>query len=116
MRISDRSSDVCSSDLITAACLKLFPRPAETEVAFVAVRDPAAAVELLARARAATGDRVNAFELIPHIGLHFALKHVPGIEDPLAGRRGWYVLVDLASSRAAASLPDRSGERRVGKK
>src|SRR3546814_12662029 len=91
MRISDWSTDVCSSVL----------------VAFVAVRDPAAAVELLARARAATGDRVNAFELIPRIGLDFALKHVPGIEDPLAGRSGWYVLVELASGRSA--------ERRVGK-
>src|SRR3546814_18960545 len=101
MRISDRSSDVCSSDLITAACLKLFPRPAETEVAFVAVRDPAAAVELLARARAATGDRVNAFELIPRIGLDFALKHAPGIEAPIAGRSGWSVQSGRAVSRAS---------------
>jgi FAD/FMN-containing dehydrogenase len=91
---------------ITAACLKLFPRPAETEVAFVAVRDPAAAVELLARARAATGDRVNAFELIPRIGLDFALKHVAGIEDPLDAANDWYVLVELASGRADGSLRD----------
>jgi FAD/FMN-containing dehydrogenase len=92
--------------IITAACLKLFPRPAETEVAFVAVRDPAAAVELLARARAATGDRVNAFELIPRIGLDFALKHVAGIEDPLDAANDWYVLVELASGRADGSLRD----------
>ncbi|HMA15910.1 MAG TPA: FAD-binding oxidoreductase [Kiloniellaceae bacterium] len=90
--------------IITAACLKLFPRPAETEVAFVAVRDPTAAVELLGRARAATGDRVNAFELIPRIGLDFALKHIEGIEDPLGERSDWYVLVELASGRADGSL------------
>lgn len=90
--------------VITAACLKLFPRPAETEVAFVAVRDPAAAVELLGRARAATGDRVNAFELIPRIGLDFALKHVEGIEDPLSAPSDWYALVELASGRADGSL------------
>ena len=90
--------------IITAACLKLFPRPAETEVAFVAVRDPAAAVDLLGRARAATGDRVNAFELIPRIGLDFALKHVEGIEDPLAEPNDWYALVELASGRADGSL------------
>jgi FAD/FMN-containing dehydrogenase len=90
--------------IITAACLKLFPRPAETEVAFVAVTDPAAAVELLGRARAATGDRVNAFELIPRIGLDFALKHVEGIEDPLSERSDWYALVELASGRADGSL------------
>ena len=90
--------------IITAACLKLFPRPAETEVAFVAVRDPAAAVELLARARAATGDRVNAFELIPRLGLDFALKHVAGIEDPLEEASDWYVLLELASGRADGAL------------
>jgi FAD/FMN-containing dehydrogenase len=90
--------------IITAACLKLFPRPAETAVAFVAVTDPAAAVELLGRARAATGDRVNAFELIPRRGLDFALAHVEGIEDPLAESSDWYVLVELASGRADGSL------------
>jgi FAD/FMN-containing dehydrogenase len=90
--------------IITAACLKLFPRPAETEVAFVAVTDPAAAVELLGRARAATGDRVNAFELIPRIGLDFALKNLKAIEDPLGERSDWYVLVELASGRADGSL------------
>ena len=90
--------------VITAACLKLFPRPAETAVAFVAVTDPAAAVELLGRARAATGDRVNAFELIPRIGLDFALKHVEGIEDPLSESSDWYALVELASGRADGSL------------
>ncbi|MGD1878759.1 MAG: FAD-binding oxidoreductase [Kiloniellaceae bacterium] len=92
--------------ILTAACLKLFPRPAETEVAFIAVSDPAAAVELLGRARAATGDRVNAFELIPRIGLDFALKHVAGIEDPLADPSDWYVLCELASGRADGALRD----------
>ena len=90
--------------IITAACLKLFPRPAETAVAFVAVADPAAAVDLLGRARAATGDRVNAFELIPRIGLEFALKHIAGITDPLAKPADWYVLVELASGRADGTL------------
>jgi len=90
--------------IITAACLKLFPRPAETATAFVAVRDPAAAVELLARARAASGDRVIAFELIPRIGLAFALKHIAGIADPLTEPSDWYVLVELASGRADGTL------------
>ena len=92
--------------IITAACLKLFPRPAETEIAFVALRDPAAAVDLLARARAATGDRVNAFELIPRIGLDFAIRHVEGITDPLAEASDWYVLIELVSGRADGSLRD----------
>ena len=45
--------------IVTAAVLKLFPRPRQTETAFVAVPDPKAAIELLARLRA-TGDRCRA--------------------------------------------------------
>ena len=58
------------------------------------------------RARAATGDRVNAFELIPRIGLDFAVKHVAGIEDPLQEASAWYVLVELASGRADGTLQE----------
>ncbi len=90
--------------IITAATLKLFPRPRETAVAFIAVAGPAAAVDLLARAREASGDRVAAFELIPRIGLDFALRHVNGIEDPLAENHDWYVLTELASGQADGSL------------
>ncbi|NIA70776.1 FAD-binding oxidoreductase [Pelagibius litoralis] len=92
--------------IITAATLKLFPRPRETAVAFIAVTSPEAAVELLARSRAASGDRVAAFELIPRIGLDFALRHVSGIEDPLGEAHDWYVLTELASGQADGSLRD----------
>ncbi len=90
--------------IITAATLKLFPRPRETAVAFVAVASPQAAIDLLARSRSASGDRVAAFELIPRIGLDFALRHVDGIEDPLGARHDWYVLIELSAGRADGSL------------
>src|SRR5271156_1577933 len=50
--------------LITAAVLKLFPRPLDSATALVAVRDIYAAAELLVRARGETGDAVSAFELM----------------------------------------------------
>ncbi|HIC82629.1 MAG TPA: FAD-binding oxidoreductase [Kiloniellaceae bacterium] len=90
--------------IITAATLKLFPRPRETAVAFVAVPTPEAAIELLARTRAVSGDRVTAFELIPRIGLDFALRHVAGIEDPLAQPHDWYVLMELAAGQSDGGL------------
>ena len=73
--------------IITAAVLKLFPRPGAVETGFVAVRDPAAAIELLARSRAGTGDAVTAFELISRQALDMVLKHIPGTSDPLADRK-----------------------------
>ena len=59
--------------IITAACLKLFPRPADIQTSFVAVRDQHAAVELLARARRITDDRVITFEYMPREAMETVL-------------------------------------------
>ncbi|MGD0193204.1 MAG: FAD-binding oxidoreductase [Rhizomicrobium sp.] len=89
--------------VITAAVLRLFPKPVLRETIFAAVRDPAAAVELLNRLQHATGGLVSAFELMPRIGLDFVLAHIPQSVDPLAAPSPWYVLVEAASA-AAISL------------
>jgi FAD/FMN-containing dehydrogenase len=90
--------------LITAAVLKLFPRPLDSATAFVAVRDVYAAAELLARARGETGDAVSTFELMNRTCLDMVLKHVPGTADPLAERHEQYVLIQLTTPRADAGL------------
>jgi FAD/FMN-containing dehydrogenase len=84
--------------IITAAVLKLFPRPRARWVAWVAVSDVRAALELLARARASTGEAVSSFELIPRIALDYVLRHIPGTSDPLPERYDHYVLVELDST------------------
>ncbi len=90
--------------VITAACLKLYPAPRAHATAFAAVRDPDAAVELLARVRAGSGDSVSSFELIPRIGIDLTTRHIPGVVDPLSSPAEWYVLCELSSSRADAPL------------
>ncbi|HTZ80798.1 MAG TPA: FAD-binding oxidoreductase [Stellaceae bacterium] len=92
--------------IITAATLKLFPRPRETETAFLALARARDGMELFARARAASGDQLTAFELIPRIGLDFSLRHVAGVTDPLDRPHAWYVLLDVASSRPDGGLRD----------
>jgi FAD/FMN-containing dehydrogenase len=84
--------------LITAATLKLFPRPRAQATAWVAVPDPAAAVSLLARLRDAAGDNVTAFEIVGRPALELVLKHIPSARDPLAGKRAWQVLIELSGS------------------
>ena len=91
--------------VITAAALKLFPKPETRETAFAAVPDPAAAIALLARAQEATGGLISAFELMPRIGLEMVLKHIPQTADPLAKPSPWYILVE-ATSGAAMPLRD----------
>jgi FAD/FMN-containing dehydrogenase len=90
--------------VVTAAVLSLVPRPRQTETAFVAVRDPAAAIALLARLRDASGDSLVGFELIPLILLDSAIRNVAGTVDPLMGRYEWYVLIEATSGTPDGTL------------
>ncbi|MHA1599464.1 MAG: FAD-binding oxidoreductase, partial [Alphaproteobacteria bacterium] len=90
--------------IITTAVLRLFPKPRAQATAFAAVRDLDAAVTLLGRIRAAVGDVVTSFELFPRLGIDLALAHVPGTQDPLAGRHDWYVLAELTASGGSGDL------------
>ena len=85
--------------LITAAVLKLFPRPRTHATAWAAVPDPAAAVRLLARLRDAAGDNVTAFEIVGRAALELVLRHMPEARDPLAGKPAWQVLIELSAAR-----------------
>jgi D-lactate dehydrogenase (cytochrome) len=83
--------------VITAAVVKLFPRPRAVETAFVGVPSPAAAVTLLNRAQARVGGTVTSFELIVRDVIEFTLRHAHGTRDPLAGKHRWYVLMEVSS-------------------
>lgn len=90
--------------IVTGAVLKLFPRPRQVETALVAVPSPAAAIELLARLRAASGDAVTAFELMSDVCIEFALKHVAGAVNPLSSPTPWCVLVELSAGTRSDSF------------
>jgi FAD/FMN-containing dehydrogenase len=89
---------------ITAAVLRLFPRPRETEVAFCAVADEDAALALFRRFRDRDEGAVRAFEYMSGAGVGFAVRHIEGVALPVATQAAHYVLVDLASSRPDAGL------------
>ncbi len=90
--------------IITAAVLKLFPRPTETATAMCAVATLENATTLLNRARALSGDAVTAFELIPRIGLEMCMRHIAGVTDPFQAPHPWYVLIEFSTSRPDASV------------
>jgi FAD/FMN-containing dehydrogenase len=102
--------------LITAATLKLVPRPRAQATAWVAVPDPAAAVALLGQLRDAAGDNVTAFEIVGRTALELVLRHIPGARDPLPGKPEWQMLIELSGARAdlaailESALDDASGE------
>ncbi len=80
--------------IITAASLKLFPKPLINATALVAVASPSAALDLLNHMRDRLGDTVAAFELINGQGLEFLHETMPQIAVPLSG--AWLVLVEAA--------------------
>src|SRR5437660_6001022 len=89
--------------IITAATLKLFPKPHAVETAFVGLKSPAQALNLLSISQNEAGGSVTSFELISRMSLEFAVRHGPGCRDPLGTPHPWYVLIEIAS-QAADSL------------
>jgi FAD/FMN-containing dehydrogenase len=87
--------------IITAAVLKLFPRPQTEATACVAVRDPAVAVALLAHLRANCGDRISAFEIISRSSLDLVFKHIPETREPFSDKHDWIVITQLADVLSA---------------
>ena len=92
--------------IITAAVLKLAPRPVANEVALCAVASPEAALDLFARFQRHDPAAVQAFEYMSALGLSFVLKHIPGTSLPVATQAEHYVLIDLATPRPEAGLRD----------
>ncbi|MGD9539701.1 FAD-binding oxidoreductase [Methylocystis sp.] len=83
--------------VVTAATLKLFPRPRARAVAFLGLHDPAQALQLLNFVKGRAGPMLHAFEIMSRPGMALVLRHIPGTRDPLAQPHDWYALVELAA-------------------
>ena len=85
--------------VITAAVLKLFPKPRSVETALIGLDSPRAALDLLALMQATTGPSLTSFELIASICFDFVVRHGPGARLPMTSVHPWYVLVELSFTR-----------------
>jgi FAD/FMN-containing dehydrogenase len=84
--------------IITAATLKLWPKMRSTATALLGLATPADALALLQLLRAAAGERLSSFELMPRIAIELATRFVEGVRDPLDRPYPWYLLCELSSS------------------
>ena len=84
--------------VITAAALKLYPRPAKTGTALLVVDSPEAALKLLSLAREQLGEMISAFEIIHRTGLEFLAETLPDVRQPFATPPEWTVLIELGLS------------------
>ena len=88
--------------IITAATLKLFPKPRAMETAFVGLKSPDGALKLLAIARNEAAGSLTSFELLADIAVDFSIRHGIDVRYPLASKHPWYVLMELSSAREDA--------------
>src|ERR1700741_784094 len=85
--------------IITAATLKLFPKPRAIETAFVGLKSPADALKLLSLSLSEAAGTLTSFELLSEIAVDFSIRHGIDVRDPLAEKHPWYVLMELSSPR-----------------
>jgi D-lactate dehydrogenase (cytochrome) len=88
--------------IITAATLKLFPKPRAVETAFIGLKSPAQALKLLSISQNEAAGSLTSFELLADIAVDFSVRHGIDIRDPLESKHPWYVLMELSSSREDA--------------
>jgi len=93
--------------VITAAVLRLYPKPTASATGWIALASPAQAVELLATLRGRIGERISAFELVSRNSLEAVLTHVPDTRDPLGVAHPWYVLAEFGDSGTNEDLLER---------
>jgi FAD/FMN-containing dehydrogenase len=84
--------------IITAAVLKLMPKPQAVAAAFIAVQDPKTAVEFLSLAKQIAGPMVTAFELVSGDAMELVCSYLGGITPPLSNTPSWMVLMELTST------------------
>jgi FAD/FMN-containing dehydrogenase len=85
--------------IITAATLKLFPKPRAVETAFAGLKSPADALKLLEISQNEAAGSLTSFELLADIAVDFGVRHGIDVRSPLSGKHPWYVLMELSSSR-----------------
>ena len=83
--------------VITAAVLRLVPRPNAVETAFVGLPSAQAALSLFGIANENAAGGVTSFELMTRLGLEMVFRHAAGCRDPLQKAYPWYVLIEISS-------------------
>ena len=86
--------------IVTAATLKLFPKPYSYATALAAISSIPVAVDLLRRLQRATGGLVTAFELMHRRSIDLVEKHIPGTANPLPRHDGWLILIEVSNPAA----------------
>ena len=92
--------------IVTAAVLKLFPKPKGKSVAFCGMQSVKQTVQMLGLARERSGNAVTAFEFLRRDTIEAALKHGQNVRNPLDDMHQWYVLLEISSHRSQSDADE----------
>jgi FAD/FMN-containing dehydrogenase len=91
--------------LITAATLRLRPAPQIRATACLGLASLDAVLGFFGRARAALGEAISAFELMPRAGLDLHFEHAGSVREPFEPAASWAVLIEADSASRYFDLP-----------
>lgn len=89
--------------IVTAAVLKLHPKPVSTATAMVSLRSVDDAVGLLQHVQGTIGNRIEAFEIMSKSQLEIVLRHSSQL-SPFAVNEPWYVMMEIADNSITWNL------------
>ncbi|SAI65399.1 FAD dependent oxidase [Bordetella ansorpii] len=87
--------------VITAAVLKLYPRPAARAAAWIGCAGMEALLQVLALMRETCSDRLVAFEMMTEQSVQLVMGHVADVRRPLESPHRFHALIELADTREA---------------
>jgi FAD/FMN-containing dehydrogenase len=90
--------------IITKASMKLVPIEHQKLTAWLVVKNPENALEILSIIKEQYSEMLSAFELMPDNGLQMVLRHIPGTRAALKSQSAWYVLLELGSNNTSLPL------------
>ncbi|MGB3864759.1 MAG: FAD-binding oxidoreductase, partial [Xanthobacteraceae bacterium] len=91
--------------VITAAALKLFPKPKIITTALSGLTSPEDALQVLVRVRESCGSRLSTIEIISGRQMEIILKQT-GTTRLLSEPHAWYLLVEITDTAPGADLSD----------
>ena len=83
--------------IITAACLKLFPKPKETITGVLEISSPEIAIKTLSDLQAKLDSSITAFELIHKQSYNFLSEVCPDVKIPFNKHPEWSILIELSA-------------------
>jgi FAD/FMN-containing dehydrogenase len=93
--------------IITAATMKLFPKPAAQRTAWAAVSSVQAAIDLLGMAQQQLGAGLTGFEMMSQTALGLVARHCPALQVPLWKDASYCVLLELSDTDSDAHAEQR---------